>query len=280
MLTNSRGSASQREKQTRAILEDMLVRPPNSQLAGAPMRLGSVLATGGSRDRQAQIVDAYWALTSATADYYLGLHEQDELTNLRNRLPTYDTSLAEAQSLLNSRVNTSLRAARAAQLRLGRLMGGGSRPLPADTPFSGKYATRYSEIFPNGGPEEARLLHELLPLRLGELHDAADGITRSEQWLKRVAADRGSGSSAAGMIRSLELLALNRRAFVQIARDYNQQINRYAMLASPRVVDSGRLVAMLIRTPGGSLASSSTFATGADESANLQFRPSGAPSRR
>ena len=78
------------------------------------------------------------------------------------------------------------------------------------------------------------------------------------------------------MIIALELLALNRRAFVQIAKDYNLQISRYTRLATPGDIDTGRLVAMLIRTSSPTLADRSSIANGG----SLDFRTSETSSRR
>lgn len=274
--------AGVRERRTRKMLEKMLRRHPDSRLTGNPMSLSSVVASAGSREEQAQRVESYWALTSAAADYYLGLVEADELTRLKQQVSTYSKPLNEWQTNLATRIDTSLKAARAAQFRLGRQMGGGVMPLPTDTPFTGPYATRYQEIFPAGAPGEARLLNELLPLRLSELEDAAEAVARSEKWLPEVAKDQGRGSDGKGVIMAMELLALNRRAFVQLARDYNLQINRYTQLTAPERVDTGRLVAMLIRTPQSTLSGDgSLFAGGAGggNSANLDFRPGGATRR-
>lgn len=248
------------------------------------MSLASVISSAPSRGEQAQRVDAYWALTSASADYYLGLAEVGELERLRQRVSTYSQPLSEAQANLATRVDTSLKAAKAAQFRLSRLMGGGVMPLPSDTPFTGPYATRFESVFAAGAPEEARLLHGLLPLRLAELQDAGDAVSRSQGWIDRVAGDQSSRSDGTGIIRALELLALNRRAFVMIARDYNLQINRYAQLASPDRVDTGRLVAMLIRTPSAGIGSADDalmagFSAGANSSANRDVR-SDSPARR
>ncbi len=254
----------------------MLKAHPDSRLTGTPMPLSSLLAGTASRVQQSQLIEAYWALTSATADYYLGLHEADELGKLRQRVPTFSTALNEALSNLNGRVDTSLKAARAAQLHLGQLSSAGSRILPADTPFCGPYVTRYEEIFAGRGSEQARLLSELLPARLNELQEAAEAVERSEQSLAKVAADRAGGNGT-GMIRALELLALNRRAFVQIAKDYNLQISRYTRLATPGDIDTGRLVAMLIRTSSTpAWADSSSIANGQ----TLDFRTGAASSRR
>jgi hypothetical protein len=92
-------------------------------------------------------------------------------------------------------------------------------------------------------------LSELLPMRYEELCDAADGVARAEEFLGAIAAQR-SGGDGTGTLRGLELLALRRRAFVQIARDYNRRIARYAELASPGPIDSDRLIGMLIKREG------------------------------
>ena len=216
------------------------------------------------------MVQEYWALTATVADYYLGLHEAEELGRLRQRLPTYSQAIGEAQAAQRARVDTSYRAARAAQYRLARLMGTGTQPLPSDIPFCGPYATRFNEIFASRPPEEARLLNELIPLRLGEVQDAMSGVRRSEKWLDKVAADQGPSTMGDGMIRALELLALNRRAFVQLVRDYNLQIHRYTQLATSGEVAPEQLVAMLIRTD-------STIASRG--SSDLEFRPGGSSRR-
>lgn len=261
-----------REAAAHAILADMLRPPANSKLSGTPTRLSDAVSRAGSREQQSRVIESYWALSSAVMDYYLGLTEAVELGRLRREVPTYSTALSEALVGINGRVDTSLQAARAAQLRLGKQMGGGARPLPIDVPFCGPYATRFGQNFPGGGSEEARLLNDLLPARLAELQATADAVERSMQWLSKVQAARAGGDGA-GLIRALELLALNRRAFVMLARDYNLQINRYTQLTAPGDrVDTNRLVAMLIRTGGGS---SSVVANGSP----LEFR-SGAASRR
>jgi hypothetical protein len=276
-LTSRDGTGStvsaEREAQTRRMLEAMLRSPQGSQLSGNPTSLASVLGGAGSRESQSVRTEAYWALSSTVADYYLGLSEVQELQRLRQRVPTYSQTLSEAQANLAARVQASYRAARAAQLRLGRATGGDSRVLPTDIPFCGPYATRYAEIFAGGASEEARLLDELLPMRLAELMDAARAVERSEKWIEKVAADQSTGSDGTGMVRALELLALNRRAFVQIARDYNLQISRYAQLATPGNVDTGRLVAMLIRTQGAG-----SFTAG--QPSGLEFRPGTVGARR
>jgi hypothetical protein len=70
-------------------------------------------------------------------------------------------------------------------------------------------------------------------------------VTQAEQFSEQVA----RGGDAVGTLRALEFLALRRRAFVQIARDYNRRIARYSELATPGQVSPDRLTSMLILTP-------------------------------
>ncbi len=56
-------------------------------------------------------------------------------------------------------------------------------------------------------------------------------------------------------------MALNRRAFVQLVKDYNRRINRYTQLSWPRRVEVNNLVAMLVERPGGVATASRVGAT-------------------
>jgi hypothetical protein len=58
---------------------------------------------------------------------------------------------------------------------------------------------------------------------------------------------RPSSLSDETVLQALELIALQRRAFVQIARDYNRRIARYVELARPGQLAPDQLIGMLIR---------------------------------
>ncbi|WP_146403026.1 hypothetical protein [Pseudobythopirellula maris] len=229
----------------------ILSPPQGTRLEGSPMTLLEVTQYGASRDQKAALIDAYWRLSAAVADYYLGVREAGDLSKLKSQTSGYSTVLSEAERDLATRVGTSLLAAEAAQLRLAGMLGTGVRPLPSDAPFCERYATRFEDIFGGSGPSEARLLNELLPQRLAELRQAAESVTRSTALVDQVASQRSGSADSDRMVHALQLLALNRRAFVQIARNYNEQINRYSQIASPGNVETGRLVAMLIRLEDG-----------------------------
>jgi hypothetical protein len=169
------------------------------------------------------------------------------LRGLRSMLPRVGPTWEQAESELAVRLGTSREAAAASQLRLASWLGRGpaSSALPADLPHCGSYHSRYEEIFAGRPVAEAQSLATLLPLRYAELKDAASAVTRAEEWLHAVAQnEKGDGT---GTLRALEFLALRRRAFVQIARDYNRRIARYTELATPGEIGAERLVGMLIQ---------------------------------
>ncbi len=246
------------------LMRQMMTPPSDSQLTGTSMSLAEAVRSAKGRNARALRIDAYWDLCSAAADYYLGLREQKELGKLRQGVSPGNSAVRDAEQLMASRLDTSLKAAVASQLRLADLMGRADRPLPSDPPFCGRYATRYQQIFSGRASTEAAQLDRLIPLRASELDTAAAAVGRAEQWTLRVA--RQESSSADGILQAMQLMALNRRAFVQIAKDYNRRIARYAELASPEGVAPETLVAMLIETPAGA------------SRANVAGRDTGTPS--
>lgn len=261
-----------------AMMRAMLTPPQDSRLAGQPMTLEAVVASAASRAEQTQRVETYWDLCSSVADYYLGLREQEELRRLRSLVPTLGPAGQQAENELAVRVGTSHRAAVASQYRLASWIGPSTGlPLPSDTPHCGSYHTHYQEIFAGRTSVEAQELSALLPLRYTELKDAAAAVTRAEEWLNQVAAARSNTSDTTGTLRALELLALRRRAFVQIVRDYNRRIARYSELATPGQIDANRLIGMLIKRDSSSTATR-PFAPAAPPNRQSQNRTSLPPS--
>ena len=173
--------------------------------------------------------------------------------DLRQMISRVGPTWQQAESELAVRVGTSQRAALASQMRVASYFGRGPSflPLPADIPHCASYTTHYERIFAGDPSPEARELATLLPLRYVELRDASAAVTRAEEWVDSVARSDADGT---GTLRSLELLALRRRAFVQIARDYNRRIARYSELATPGQVSAGRLTGMLIKSTASATA--------------------------
>ncbi len=250
---NGYSTANQAPSKSSLMMQAMLTAPLGSQLRGEPVRLIEVVSAGSTRNEQTQRIEAYWDLCSSVADYYLSVREEEELRKLSNGASGQTGALQEAAKKMGVRTNTSLLAARASQYRLANFIGRGpnSLPLPADLPHCGSYTSRYEQIFAGRSSPEAQILAQLLPLRYAELDDAAISVSSSEDWLREVIS-RSQNSAAEGPVKALELLALHRRAFVQIARDYNRRIARYAELATPGQVTPDRLTGMLIRRSGTS----------------------------
>lgn len=230
-----------------AMMRAMLSPPAGSRLRGRLTSLQDVVTGAQNRGDQTARVEAYWDLCSSVADYYLGLREAEELRRLRSFVQQAGATWSQAESDLNIRVGTSQRAATASQLRLASLMGRspGDLPIPADAPHCASYDTQFEQIFASGAPAEARELAAVLPARYVELKVAAAAVSRGEQLVEDVARRDSDGTVT---LRTLELLALQRRAFVQIARDYNRRIARYSELASPGQISPVRLTSMLIYT--------------------------------
>jgi hypothetical protein len=255
---NDSAISQQPPSKSAVMMQAMLMPPRDSQLHGESVRLVEVVSSGRTRNEQTQRIEAYWDLCSSVADYYLSLREQEELRGLTSGAAQQSAALQEFDKELAARSDTALRAARASQFRLAGFIGHSPNnpPLPADMPHCGTYTSRYEQVFAGRSSPEAQVLAQLLPMRYAELDDAAIGVTRDEEWLKGVIA-HNENSDAAGNLRALELLALKRRAFVQIARDYNRRIARYSELATPGQISPERLTGMLIKRPSSSTATRS-----------------------
>jgi hypothetical protein len=263
-------TAGAAQKRTASDLMRAMLNPPNgSQLRGQRATLVEAVSGARTRAEQTQRVEAYWDLCSSVADYYLGVLEQGELQRFAQR----SGQMWEQVDLeIRGRTATSQRAAVASQLRLASLMGRGDGylPLPADPPHCAGYTTHHDQIFASGAPPEATELAALVPLRYGELKNAADEVTRSEGWLESVISTRGTGEDG---FQALKLLALQRRAFVQIARDYNRRIARYAELAAPGPVSPEQLTSMLIKTSASTATKASSPVPPYNRQSNRESSP-------
>ncbi|MCA9240104.1 MAG: hypothetical protein KDA37_07895 [Planctomycetales bacterium] len=244
-----------------ALMRGMLRAPSGSRLSGEAVKMEEVIGSGSSRSAQTQRINAYWDLCSSITDYYLGMAEAAELS-WRQQSGGGGPALSDAVNQWRTRNETSYLAARAAQNRLASLMGRSDNLLPGDLPLCSSYKTKYSQIFQGRASTEAELLDKLIPLRYAELCDAANSVVRSQEFVQQVKAQNDAG---AGMVRALELLALNRRAFVQIAKDYNRQITRYTELSTPGNIATDRLTKMLVERQQSTATAS--------QSRPLTFRP-------
>lgn len=229
------------------LMQAMLAPPPGSQLRGEPVRLIDVVSTGQNRNAQTQRIEAYWDLCSSVADYYLALRELDEFRELAPSVSRPGPAWQQADKDLAVRIETALHAARASQFRLAGFIGRGPNnlPLPADMPHCGSYVTRYEQNFAGRSSPEAQELAVLLAARYAELANTAADLANAKDLLSGSVRNGGSDGNAG--VQAFELLALRRRAFVQLARDYNRRIARYTELSTPGEIGADRLTSMLIK---------------------------------
>jgi len=154
-----------------------------------------------------------------------------------------------------ARTNETLTAVVSAQYDLAEALGGmtdDKLPLAADSPYLGTYATRFNELFTDRvAPMQLRAIHKTLPtlhLAVGQRAQASLAavvvVERAEQaWL--------SGSLDIGaLLAALQHASLQRQAFLNVARAYNDDIADYAINVAREGTGATELTTMLIRTPG------------------------------
>jgi hypothetical protein len=233
------------------LMRNILKPPAAGQLAGAPLTLSEAVRDARSRPDQTQRAKAYWDLSAAMADYNLAQLEEMEFGILRQGLRTPANEWDLKQQAARARTDIARGSAQAAQLRLHQLLGRpayAALPLPGDVPHCGRYNAEYEEIFAARPDPIAEQLSKLMPLRYNDLRNQAQAVAEAETLRDAVRQRLDPNSGGAELLQAQDLLALRRRAFVNTARDYNQDIAAYTELAAPANVPADRLVAMMIRT--------------------------------
>ena len=218
------------------LMRAMLTAPRESRLRASSISLADAVATASSRLDQAVARRSVLGLCSSVADYYLGPRRAGRVAAVADAVATGWRGLAAVgkgagrarRHFAKSGCRGAISTGQPGCEQAGRL------PLPADVPHCADYHTHYDRIFA-GRPsvEAARSWRSLLPLRFAELKVAA---LRSPAprigWRRRPA--QSDTTEGVETLRAFELLALRRRAFVQIARDYNRRIARYTELVVAR----------------------------------------------
>jgi len=233
------------------LIRSLLKPPTTGQLAGTSLSLAETVEGASSRGEQTRRVEAYWDLSEAMANYYLALREGIALPTMQQSVTQPSAQWEQSRRSLGQREQVARRSAIAAQVRLQRMLGRTGVPLPlaSDLPHCGAYDTRYDEIFAGRLPApEAQQLDELLPLAHQEIRNQAAQVAAAHGWRETVSERRNPQTDGSGLLKAHELLSLSRQTFIQSLRSYNVNIARYAEIASPGQIGTGRLVAMLIYT--------------------------------
>ncbi|MGH7193999.1 MAG: hypothetical protein ACREJM_10775, partial [Candidatus Saccharimonadales bacterium] len=224
-------------------------------LEGRPTPLGDLLARLSDRAQQTTLVQTYWKLSAALAEYRIAA---DESARLGQLLPPADaTGKHPTDPLLESRLASAEARLREAELvvvglqynlgELARLPATDPPVLPADLPHVGAYRTyfqeRYARVAPPRGyllDRSLPLLHRSLELRAMAAVAAADAADADQE------AYHAGKLDALAAIESLAELTRQRRAFAAAVRDYNVDIAEYAFSVVPPGLSSEQLVGVLI----------------------------------
>ena len=237
-----------------AELLSTLAKPVGREkLGGVPLSLAEAVQNARSRAEQTLRVNRYWELSQAVTEFHLVSQEELELQSLRSGLAQASQAWGLAQQAVAARKRVAQSAVQVAQFCLQQELGrtdASNLPLPSDLPHCGAYQTKYEQIFQGRTSREAQQLGQLLPLRHQELGQRALEATRVREWLLLVMQQRSPQSDGTQLLKAYEQLALQRRAFVATAYQYNANIARYAELAVPQEIGTVRLVAMLIQSEG------------------------------
>ncbi|NOY29113.1 MAG: hypothetical protein GXP28_02735 [Planctomycetes bacterium] len=233
------------------LIRSLLKPPTTGQLAGSPLSLAEAVEGANSRSEQTRRVEAYWDLSEATANYYRTLREMIALRTMQRSITQPSALWEQTRQSLDQREQAARRSAETAQARMQRMLGRTAGPLPlaSDLPHCGAYDTRYDQIFSGRLPApEAQQLNKLLPLAHQQIRNQAAHVLAAHEWRETVSQRRDPQTDGRALLKAHELLSLSRQTFIQSLRSYNVNIARYAEIASPGQIGTGRLVAMLIYT--------------------------------
>ncbi len=231
------------------LVDEALRLPADSGLTGRPLTLLDALGSTADRRRQMEIAWAYWRLAETAAEYHYALDYARGLEPAK--LGGDDAGLrserAAAAALLQ---DANLRAVRA-QFELAALVQNPTDaplPLPADQPHVGAYRTYFNELFAGSTPPESvRLADKLLPFERRAIDEQAAAVLAAEDALQAVADDHRAGRTAAADVASCGRdLLQQRRTFIRLVCDYNQDIADYGLSVLGPEANARQLVATLI----------------------------------
>lgn len=227
-------------------------------LEGKPTPLVDLLSRLADRGQQIALVQTYWKLSAALAEYRIAA---DESARLGQLLPPVDaTGKHPTDPLRESRLascEARLREAELAvvdlQYALGEIVRAApTEPLvlPVDLPHVGAYRTYFQERYARVSPPRGHLidrslplLHRSLELRASAAIAAADAAEADQE------AYHAGKLDGLSVIETLSELTRQRRAFVAAVRDYNSDIAEYALSVVPPGLSSAQLVNVLIGPP-------------------------------
>jgi hypothetical protein len=236
------------------LLNHSLESPKNSPLPGHTLTLlASISPFGANRTNQLFIARAYWKLSAAEGDYNWAVEEADQLDHITTGAAAMDAAvLATARASTQARLLEAKLGAVTAQQELADLLGippNNPLPLASDPPLVGAYRTYFETLYASRlPPTRLRLIDRTLPIRREaiETHVAAVQAAASAVHSAEDARAKGQADLQNVLLCDAEL-SRQRRSFLAAVRDYNLDIDEYALTVADPNVPMDRVISMLIR---------------------------------
>lgn len=247
-------SEDESQKSLAELILHNALRGENAQLPrGASLSLRDALRSAADRQRQLDVVRAYWRLGVSAADYHHAQEEAALLAELISPRAVHEQAqLRAAQAQANARRDEAKLAYVDAQHDLADKAARTSDDLPtaSDLPFVGVYNTRFSQVFAGRvAPASLRRIDRTLPHSLHLIQSRASAVAAAENALQELATAYDDGRvDATTVLEAVTAWRDQRIAFLATVRDYNSSIAEYALHAAGSVVNQDQIVSMLIET--------------------------------
>jgi hypothetical protein len=236
------------------LLNHALEAPKNAPLAGHSLNLlAAISPPGANRPVQLLIARAYWKLSAAEGDYNWAVEEADQLDRITPGAASIEaTVLATARASTQARLLEAKLGAVTAQQELADLLGippNNPLPLAIDPPLVGAYGTYFETLFAGRvPPPRMRLIDRTLPIRREaiETHVAAVQAAASAVHSAEDARSKGQ-ADLQNLLACAADLSRQRRSFLMAVRDYNFDIDEYALTVAEPSIPTDRVIGMLIR---------------------------------
>ena len=226
-----------------------------SPLAGHTLTLlQAITPFAGNRNFQLAIARAYWKLAASQGDYNWAVDESDRLDQVATGTAATDsTVMATARASSQARLLEAKLAAVTAQQELADLLSippNNPLPLAADPPLVGAYRTYFETLYAGRvPPPRMRLIDRTLPIRREAIETHVAAVQAAASAVHSAEDARAKGQSDLQNLLLCEAdLSRQRRSFLAAVRDYNFDIDEYALTVAEPNVPTDRVIGMLIRT--------------------------------
>ena len=231
-----------------------LETPKEGKLTGLPLSLLESLALVRDGSQQLAVVQAYWKLATAVAQYYVRYRQGSILDRMEaqsgDELRMRSARVSAAASLDEAKITVVIAQH---DLAVQALLSPDSDnlPLPSDRPYVGPYSTRYEQIFLlRPAPPSAQLIRRTLPLRQQAIEARARAVQTAQQAFSASQnAYRQGSTNLQSILDALAVWARQEHALMRSVGDFNRDIAEYATAALVSPTDPTTLVSMLIGRP-------------------------------